>query len=196
MKRTAWGGLLAALALAVCLSLLPTTAQAAEHTNHPICGTSCTHASASEGKEHTEKTWTAIESEDDLYQKTEEGGYYYLTTDIVLKRIWQPVDGVTLCLNGHSLTADHDSIETFDQTVFVDQNRSFTLTDCNGDRSYTFRKNENGDKWELVTGNPTGSDDIKVTGGVITHAVGKTGSGVHVKGTFTMYGGTIAGNRA
>ena len=197
MKRTAWGGLLAALALAVCLSLLPTTAQATEHTNHPICGASCTHAS--EGKEHTEITWTAIGSENDLYEteKDGKGGYYYLTTDIVLSRIWEPADGVTLCLNGHSLTADHDSIETFDQTVFVDQNRSFTLTDCNGDNgSYTFRKNENGDKWELVTGNPTGSDDIKVTGGVITHAVGKTGSGVHVKGTFTMYGGTIAGNRA
>ena len=197
MKRKPWGGLLLALALAVCLSLLPTTARAAEHTNHPICGASYTHAS--EEEEHTEKTWTAIKSENDLYEteKDGNGGYYYLTTDIALERIWQPVDGVTLCLNGHSLTADHDSIETFDQTIFVDQGKHFTLTDCNGDKgSYTFRKNENGDKWELVTGNPTGSDDIQVTGGVITHAVGKTGSGVHVKGTFTMYGGTIAGNRA
>ena len=197
MKRKPWGGLLLALALAVCLSLLPTTARAADHTNHPICGASCTHAS--EEEEHTEKTWTAIKSENDLYEteKDGNGGYYYLTTDIALERIWQPVDGVTLCLNGHSLTADHDSIETFDQTIFVDQGKHFTLTDCNGDKgSYTFRKNENGDKWELVTGNPTGSDDIQVTGGVITHAVGKTGSGVHVKGTFTMYSGTIAGNRA
>ena len=194
MKRKPWGGFLLTLVLAVCLSLLPTTAQAADHSSHPVCGASCTHAS----EEHTEITWTAIGSENDLYEteKDGKGGYYYLTTDIVLSRIWEPADGVTLCLNGHSLTADHDSIETFDQTVFVDQNRSFTLTDCNGDRSYTFRKNENGDKWELVTGNPTESDDIKVTGGVITHAVGKTGSGVHVKGTFTMYGGSIVGNRA
>ena len=37
MKRTAWGGLLAALALAVCLSLLPTTARAADHS-HAVCG--------------------------------------------------------------------------------------------------------------------------------------------------------------
>ena len=197
MKRKPWGGLLLALALAVCLSLLPTTAQATGHT-HLECGsTECTgHGDG----EHTKNiTWTAIKSENDLYEteKDGKGGYYYLTTDIVLSRIWEPADGVTLCLNGHSLTANHDSIETFDQTVFVDQNRSFTLTDCNGDNgSYTFRKNESGDKWELVTGNPTGSDDIKVTGGVITHAVGETGSGVHVKGTFTMYGGTIAGNRA
>ena len=197
MKRKPWGGLLLALALAVCLSLLPTTAQATGHT-HLECGsTECTgHGDG----EHTKNiTWTAIKSENDLYEteKDGKGGYYYLTTDIVLSRIWEPADGVTLCLNGHSLTADHDSIETFDQTVFVDQNRSFTLTDCNGDNgSYTFRKNESGDKWELVTGNPTGSDDIKVTGGVITHAVGETGSGVHVKGTFTMTGGTIGGTES
>ena len=197
MKRKPWGGLLLALALAVCLSLLPTTAQATGHT-HLECGS--TECTGHGDREHTKNiTWTAIKSENDLYEteKDGKGGYYYLTTDIVLSRIWEPADGVTLCLNGHSLTANHDSIETFDQTVFVDQNRSFTLTDCNGDNgSYTFRKNESGDKWELVTGNPTGSDDIKVTGGVITHAVGETGSGVHVKGTFTMYGGTIAGNRA
>ena len=56
MKRTAWGGLLAALALAVCLSLLPTTARAADHS-HAVCGsvdgTTCPDAENHDGHGET-----------------------------------------------------------------------------------------------------------------------------------------------
>ena len=191
MKRKPWGGLLLALALAVCLSLLPTTAQAAEeHTNHPICGASCTHAS--EGEEHTETMWTAISTWEDLEAAGKNGGYYYLTNDIPYTYQWEPKANVTLCLNGHSLMTSGDY-----PTIYMTGSGSLTLTDCNGDNgSYRFRKDSTTDKWELVTNGTTEGDDITVTGGVITHAEDKTNSGVSIGSgcTFTMYGGSIVGN--
>ena len=49
MKRKPWGGFLLALALAVCLSLLPTTARADETHSHAVCGTTCPDAANHDG---------------------------------------------------------------------------------------------------------------------------------------------------
>ena len=196
MKRKPWGGLLLALALAACLSLLPTTAQAAGHTDHPICGTECKgHAYLEEGSgEHLNITWQPISTWDELSAAGTTGGYYYLTTDLEIEYELKYTTDVTLCLNGHSITMNNDS----HATIWV-YSGSLTLTDCNGDNgSYRFRKDSTtSGKWELVTDGSTAEGDITVTGGVITHAKGRTNCGVLIGGgrTFTMYGGSIVGNQ-
>ena len=129
-----------------------------EHAAHPICGdASCTDSSHAlpDGK-----SWVPVS---DLSKITADG-YYYLTDDVTISSTWEPKDGVVLCLNGYSITADGN----FD-TITVGEGVTFTLCDCYG-------------------------------GGEITHAEGKSGTGVYVAGadvkyaTFTMYGGTITGN--
>ena len=99
-------------------------------------------------------------------------GQYYLTEDIKLTGgTWTPADGTVLDLNGHSITADGE----FD-TISVDGNVNFTLTDCKG-----------------------GNENY----GSITHQMKNwsnkyLGRGVNVSpcGRFTMYGGSINGNWA
>ena len=94
-------------------------------------------------------------------------GYYYLTDNVNLTDTWTPKDGVVLCLNGKTITMNAD-----DKAVIeVDSNNSFTLCDCKGEG--------------------------KVTHGTKLDGTNKySGSGVNVKGTFTMYGGSISGNTA
>ena len=94
-------------------------------------------------------------------------GYYYLTDNVNLTETWIPQDGVVLCLNGKTITMNAD-----DKAVIeVDSNNSFTLCDCKGEG--------------------------KVTHGTKLDGTNKySGSGVNVKGTFTMYGGSISGNTA
>ena len=94
-------------------------------------------------------------------------GYYYLTDNVNLTETWTPQDGVVLCLNGKTITMNAD-----DKAVIeVDSNNSFTLCDCKGEGKVT-----HGTK-------PDGTNKY-------------SGSGVNVKGTFTMYGGSISGNTA
>ena len=94
-------------------------------------------------------------------------GYYYLTDNVNLTETWKPQDGVVLCLNGKAITMNAD-----DKAVIeVDSNNSFTLCDCKGEGKVT-----HGTK-------PDGTNKY-------------SGSGVNVKGTFTMYGGSISGNTA
>ena len=92
-------------------------------------------------------------------------GEYYLDTDVTLSSSWKPASGTVLCLNGHSITANVSFA-----AIIVNENRTFTLCDCKGDKGAY---------------------------GKITHPVGKTGSGVYVSGgVFHMYGGSITGNTA
>ena len=132
-----------------------------EHAAHPICGdANCEDSSHAlpDGK-----SWVPVS---DLSKITADG-YYYLTDDVTISSTWEPKDGVVLCLNGYSITADGN----FD-TITVGKDVTFTLCDCIG-------------------------------GGEITHAEGKSGTGVYMKGTgseankkatFNMYSGTITGN--
>ena len=94
-------------------------------------------------------------------------GYYYLTDNVSLTESWTPQNNVVLCLNGKTITMNAD-----DKAVIeVDSNNSFTLCDCKGEGKVT-----HGTK-------PDGTNKY-------------SGSGVNVKGTFTMYGGSISGNTA
>ena len=103
----------------------------------------------------------------DSLDKISDAGYYYLTDNVSLTESWTPQNNVVLCLNGKTITMNAD-----DKAVIeVDSNNSFTLCDCKGEG--------------------------KVTHGTKLDSTNKySGSGVNVKGTFTMYGGSISGNTA
>lgn len=162
---------------------VPMTVAEGKHTDHPICGATCT-----DGDEHgTVTDWQPIGSETELKAATE--GHYYLTQDIETTGTWKPNNNVVLCLNGHSIAVNADA-----DAITVPAGSRFTLTDCNssGGEHYFAKNTKKNNLWEPVK---TGGDTT-VTGGVITHSSGKNGSGISMgeKGTFTMYGGTICGN--
>ena len=149
------------------------------HT-HPICGETCT-----DGK-HTGDSnilsWTGISKLDEIAGD----GNYYLTGDVAPTGPWMCNYNVALCLNGYSIKAEYSST-----SVTVAKGKTFTLTDCNGSKSFKkFSKNDNG-RWVQDDNGP-----LTVNGGAVFHQSSKGGTGVDVSntGTFTMYGGTICGN--
>ena len=113
------------------------------------------------GAAHSHDGWTAINSRDELLAiKT--AGNYYLTDNInLLGNVWHPADDVVLCLNGHDIVR---TASTKGDVITVDENTTFTLTDC------------------------------AATAGKITHIEDSHGAGVSVSGTFNMSGGSISGN--
>ena len=133
------------------------------HDNHPICGKTCTH-----GNKHDVITnWRSISTEAGL-NAVIMGGCYYLTQDVEITSTWEPANGVTLCLNGHSITLvgrDHSS-------VIKVESGTFTLCDCSGDSG------------KITNGYKDGGSQ-KYPG---------RGVSVSKNGTFTMYGGSITGN--
>ena len=157
-----------------------------KHTDHPICGATCT-----DGDEHNIVTeWKPIDSEAELQATT--AGYYYLTQDIVTTKTWKPKSNVVLCLNGHSIAANGDFV------VIEIEKGQFTLCDCNSSAStHYFSESVENNFTRWVPCEKDTENCIPVTGGVITHSAGMSNSGVKVdeSGTFTLYGGTICGNR-
>ena len=140
-------------------------AQDGEHT-HPICGVECSHEKDG-GAEHDAQTWHPVSQLIDNMA----AGYYYLTQNIEIDNTWKPVNGVYLCLNGHSITMNADGTAV----ITIESGVTFTLYDCN----------------DSNTGNG------KITHGTKDETAGTkyTGSGVEVNGgTFYMYGGTISDN--
>ena len=127
------------------------------HDKHPICGdVNC--------KEHTTISWNPVS---DLTKITG-AGYYYLTQDVEIKNPWSPANGVTLCLNGHSITlVGYDN-----SSVIKVESGTFTLCDCSGDSG------------KITNGYKDGGSQ-KYPG---------RGVSVSKNGTFTMYGGSITGN--
>ncbi len=166
---------------------VPMTVAEGKHTDHPICGVTCTD----ENKHSIVTEWKPIDSEAALQAATE--GYYYLTQDIVITETWKPKSNVVLCLNGHSIAANGN----FAVIEIKGANRQFTLCDCNSSASthYFIKSVENNfTRWVPCEENT--ENRISVTGGVITHSVRTSDLGVEVdnNATFTMYGGTICGH--
>lgn len=167
---------------------VPMTVAEGQHVDHPICGATCTD----ENNHSIVTEWQPIGSETELKAATE--GYYYLTQDIVTTGTWEPNNNVVLCLNGHSIAANGD----FGVIEIKGANRQFTLCDCNSSASthYFIKSVENNfTRWVPCEENT--ENRISVTGGVITHSVRTSDLGVKVdkNATFTMYGGTICGNK-
>ena len=152
------------------------------HDKHPICGdVNC--------KEHETISWTAVS---DLTKITR-AGYYYLTQDVKIKDPWSPANGVTLCLNGHSITlVDRDN-----SSVIEVRSGTFTLCDCSGGKGKITHGYKTGSKIKYT------GRGVSVYGGMFTmyggSITGNTttsfGGGVYVRNaTFNMYGGSITGN--
>lgn len=165
---------------------VPMTVAEGQHVDHPICGATCTD----ENNHSIVTEWQPIGSETELKAATE--GYYYLTQDIVTMETWKPNNNVVLCLNGHSIAANGDFV-----VIEIDKGQ-FTLCDCNSSESmHYFTTSKEGLFTRWVPCEENTENRISVTGGVITHSVGRSDLGVKVdnNATFTMYGGTICGNK-
>ena len=139
-----------------------TTAENPEH-KHCVCGKG---ENPNDGQEHQDETWTGIDSLDKILS----AGYYYLTDNVTIQSAWNCPDGVTLCLNGHSITREGEGSDEQDiygggnAVIKINKNISFALTDC------------------------------QETVGTITHKAGVSGEGVYNAGKFTMYNGKLSGN--
>ena len=147
------------------------------------------------GNTHDEKGKALTEAGGELSE-----GAYYLNSDIALTADITIADNATvdLCLNGYKLTGTGNG-----PVITVENNATFNLHDCDGsDGSHSYSINEHG-KYEFADG---GSNTNTLSGGVITGGTGEVdgnntyGGGIFLKkesgATFTMYGGTIAGNMA
>lgn len=132
--------------------------------------------------------WTPIHTEEELRLAAEKGGNFYLATDINLTRKLEITADMNLCLNDKVLKQTMNIARVF----YIKDNTKFNLCDCSGENGTTryWYKSDDG-LWTLKPDG--GSSDYTTTGGVIT---GGTKGGVYNSGTFTMYGGTITGNRA
>ena len=229
------------LVLALCLTMLPTAAlaetvdfaaqtppaveEAADPANGKAEQENQPETLANEDlPSHTthDNGWTPISTADKLNGITEAGNYY-LTGEVTLTKAWTPADGVVLCLNGYSITANA-SVET----IIVESDRTFTLTDCEpagkeGKITHGFNVETNKTHYysgvfvrgtfNMYGGSITGNNQsgkavagggvyvgeggiFNMYGGKITDNISSSGGGVGVSGTFNMYGGTISGNTA
>jgi hypothetical protein len=140
------------------------------------------------GHTNHDEGWTAISTADAL-TAINAAGNYYLTNNIEISTTWQPVTGVVLCLNGHSITMTDRG-----HVIEVLSGVTFTLTDCKGTGKITHTDGQTGLGVGVAgTFNMCGG---KITGNTVENSDTGIGGGVRVVGTFNMYGGSITGNRA
>ena len=99
--------------------------QAGEAHTHCLCGETHTGSAYYDTISHDNMTFETAWNHNDYLPSSE--GTYYLTTDIVLnsKVVMDRVKGITICLNGHSITSNAaDYAIDFEGTTI-------TFTDCN-----------------------------------------------------------------
>ena len=194
------------LCLCMVFSLVPATVWA-ETTNghtHYLCGGSTCNGSGHENETYKttfekeikqegntlkigDKSWAPTKGSNDTFYILPTGTYY-LGSDISLEYIIKIENNVTLCLNGHKITAA-DGMDAIYMT-----GGSITLTDCKGVGTITHASSKTG------RGVYVSSGTFNMYGGSITgnRATGD-GGGVYKSGSnssFNMYGGSITGNTA
>lgn len=168
------------------------------HT-HCVCGAErYTHTN------HADKTtWTGVSS----LKAITTAGNYYLLNDVEVEfnnsisdYVWQPVSGVKLCLNGHSIIGKNNNARSM---IEVNSGVTFDLTDCKTTGKVTHGE----DRWGKQTtgravnigyGSSSTTATFNLWGGSITgNSCNNSGGGVAVtSGMFNMYGGKITGNTA
>ena len=214
------------MALALCLTLLPATAQAEDgHASHPICGKTCSHTGQGEtphpneafqdakwmasytGQLGVEKSSTSssgklLDEDGDYVILTT--GYYYLSTtadncDHSYVKSYKPIKiqgDVTICLNGNQI---QKAGSTTGPVFEVPSDCTLTLTDCKVTGQIVCNDSSNG------SGVYVNGGTLNLYSGQITQSYGqkgtdsnKYGGGVYVGagGTFNMYGGVITENSA
>ena len=216
----------ALMALALCLTLLPATAQAEDgHASHPICGKTCSHTGQGETPHPNEafqdakwltsnngmlgvRTSPTSSSSTLLTEKDNyvilEPGYYYLSTtadgcDHSYVKSYKPIKiqgDVTICLNGNQI---QKAGSTTGPVFEVPSDCTLTLTDCKVTGQIVCNDSSNG------SGVYVNGGTLNLYSGQITQSYGqkgtdsnKYGGGVYVGagGTFNMYGGVITENSA
>ncbi len=128
----------------------------------------------------------------------EEGGSYYLTSDVTLSSTWNVPAGTAsepaitdLCLNGHVIRLDGSG-----SVINVPSYAEFNLYDCDIETEHSFTKDAETGLWTLADDQTIAADQLAV-GGVITGGnIAGNGGGVYVDGTFRMFGGNITGNNS
>ena len=212
------------MALALCLTLLPTAALAAEEDTHThcICGKSgCTEAGHVEiafskwltsDMEQTSNSWkldcgdvsgttgNRVDSENGNGNWVLRDGYYYLRTDVENYTEYSEVKiDRTIVIRGDvTICLNGQTLESSakGQPVFlVEADSTLTLTDCKGNTGKVKHTSDgSGSGVEVESGGT-----FNMYGGTITKntATDTYGGGVYVvDGTFTMNGGTITDNTA
>ncbi len=152
---------------------------------HGICGKEgCSEAG------HGNVAWTGVSTLDEI----KSAGYYYLKNDIELTNgsVWEPANGVVLCLNGHSITQMTHTADRSLNVINVKNGNTFTLSDCKGGAGaygkITHKDGEKGSAMEVASGS-----SFNFYGGCITGNVSEYNT-VSVYGNFYMYDGEIKGN--
>lgn len=190
-------------------SLVPATVWA-ETTNghtHYLCGGSTCNGSGHENETYKttfekeikqegntlkigDKSWAPTKGSNDTFYILPTGTYY-LGSDISLEYTIKIENNVTLCLNGHKITAA-DGMDAIYMT-----GGSITLTDCKGVGTITHASSKTG-RGVYVSSGTFNMYGGSITGNKAQDAQGR-GGGVYVysgSGTFNMYGGSITGNTA
>ena len=197
------------LCLCMVFGLVPATVWA-ETTNghtHYLCGGSTCNGSGHENETYKttfekeikqegntlkigSESWAPTKGSNDTFYILPTGTYY-LGSDISLEYTIKIENNVTLCLNGHKITAA-DGMDAIYMT-----GGSFTLTDCKGVGTITHASSKTG-RGVYVSSGTFNMYGGSITGNKAQDAQGR-GGGVYVysgSGTFNMYGGSITGNRA
>ena len=197
------------LCLCMVFGLVPATVWA-ETTNghtHYLCGGSTCNGSGHENETYKttfekeikqegntlkigDKSWASTKVSNNTFYILP-AGTYYLGSDISPEYTIKIENNVTLCLNGHKITAA-DGMDAIYMT-----GGSFTLTDCKGVGTITHASSKTG-RGVYVSSGTFNMYGGSITGNKAQDAQGR-GGGVYVysgSGTFNMYGGSITGNRA
>ena len=196
------------LCLCMVFGLVPATVWAETTTGHThyLCGGSTCNGSGHENETYKttfekeikqegntlkigDKSWAPTKGSNDTFYILPTGTYY-LGSDISPEYTIKIENNVTLCLNGHKITAA-DGMDAIYMT-----GGSFTLTDCKGVGTITHASSKTGRGVYVYSGSGT----FNMYGGSITgnRATGD-GGGVYKSGSnssFNMYGGSITGNTA
>ena len=177
-----------------------------EPHKHCVCGTG--ELSVEGHERHEEETWIGISDFREIDISTN-GYYYYLKDDVTIDQVWKCPRGVTLCLNGHSITRTSVNTDSapYEKAVIY-TNSKFTLTDCkkNGIIKHEVKNTGAGvynfGDFTMFNGNMSDnyggvSNDgtFQMYGGTISGNAAEVGGGVYNHGTFNMYGGTITDNQ-
>ena len=176
----------------------------AEDGAHTHCVCVGHYAADSSHFTHNDKTaWTGVSS----LKAITTAGNYYLLNDVEVEfnnsisdYVWQPVNGVKLCLNGHSIIGKNSNERSM---IEVNSGVTFDLTDCKTTGTVThgkdfWGKQATGRAVDIGYGSYSTTATFNLWGGSITgNFCNDSAGGVAItSGTFNMYGGTITGNTA
>ncbi len=176
----------------------------AEDGAHTHCVCVGHYAADSSHFTHNDKTaWTGVSS----LKAITTAGNYYLLNDVEVEfnnsisdYVWQPVSGVKLCLNGHSIIGKNSNERSM---IEVNSGVTFDLTDCKTTGKVThgedrLGKQTTGRAVDIGYRSYSTTATFNLWGGSITgNFCNDSAGGVAItSGTFNMYGGTITGNTA